>query len=56
MGLRKFSLCAGFSNIKFTTTTEVYPDSPKITNAICVDAKVAAINDGLDHLLSLRHK
>lgn len=51
--LKKLSLCAGFSNAKFTTTTEVYPDSPKVTDAICVDAQVAAIVGGLDYLKSL---
>jgi hypothetical protein len=49
--LKKLSLCAGFSNAKYTTTTEVYPDSPKVTDAICVDAQVAAIKGGLAYLL-----
>jgi hypothetical protein len=48
--LKKLSLCAGFSNANFTTTTEVYPDSPKVTDAICVDAQVAAIKGGLNYL------
>lgn len=48
--VKKISLCAGFSNAKFTTTTEVYPDSPKVTDAICVDAQVAAIKGGLGYL------
>ena len=48
--LKQLSLCAAFSNAKFTTTTEVYPDSPKVTDAICVDAQVAAIKGGLDYL------
>lgn len=46
--LKKLFLCAGFSDAEFTTTTEVYPDSPKATPAICVDAQVAAIQGGLD--------
>lgn len=49
--LKKLSLCAGFSNAPYTTTTEVYPDSPKVTDAICVDAQVAAIKGGLDYLI-----
>jgi hypothetical protein len=49
--LKKLSLCAGFSNAKFTTTTEVYPDSPKVTDAICVEAQVAAVTGGLDYVL-----
>jgi len=48
--LRKLSLCAGFSNAKYTTTTEVYPDSPRVTAENCVDAQVAAIKGGLDYL------
>ena len=48
--LKALSLCAGFSNAKFTTTTEVYPDSPKSSDAICIDAQVAAITGGLDYL------
>jgi hypothetical protein len=48
--LKKLFLCAGFSNAQFTTTTEVYPDSPKVTDEICVEAQVAAIKGGLDYL------
>ncbi|WP_408095589.1 M14 family metallocarboxypeptidase [Peredibacter sp. HCB2-198] len=48
--LKALSLCAGFSSAKYTTTTEVYPDSPKVTDAICNDAQVAAIKGGLDYL------
>jgi hypothetical protein len=48
--LKKLFLCAGFSGAPFTTTTEVYPDSPKVTPQICVDAQVAAIRGGLDFL------
>jgi hypothetical protein len=49
--LKKLSLCTGFSNAKYTTTTEVYPDSPKVTAENCVDAQVAAIKGGLDYLI-----
>jgi len=48
--LKKLSLCAGFSNAKFTTTTEVYPDGPNITAEICIEAQVAAICGGLDYV------
>jgi hypothetical protein len=51
--LKKLGLCAGFSDALFTTTTEVYPDSPRVTPAICIDAQVAAISGGLGYLLSL---
>lgn len=46
-------LCAGFSNAKYTTTTEVYPDSPRVTDAICVEAQVAAVRGGLDYISSV---
>jgi len=49
--VKKLFLCAGLSNAKFTTTTEVYPDSPNVTDDDCTDAQVAAINGGLDYLL-----
>lgn len=48
--VKKLLLCAGFSNALFTTTTEVYPDSPRVTPENCVDAQVAAITGGLDFL------
>lgn len=52
--LKKLSLCAGFSNAAYTTTTEVYPDSPKVDDAECVDAQVAAVRGGLNFLLEPR--
>lgn len=51
--LKKLSLCAGFSAARYTTTTEVYPDSPKVTDDICVDAQVAAIRGGVDYLKTI---
>jgi len=48
--MKKLSLCGGFSNAEYTTTTEVYPDSPKATDEICIMAQVAAIKGGLDFL------
>jgi hypothetical protein len=48
--LKKLFLCAGFSDAEFTTTTEVYPDSPRVTDQICIDAQIAAITGGLDYL------
>ncbi|HXH31946.1 MAG TPA: M14 family metallocarboxypeptidase [Bacteriovoracaceae bacterium] len=49
---KKLFLCGGFSKATFTTTTEVYPDSPKVTETLCLDAQVAAIRGGLDYILS----
>lgn len=48
---KKLFLCAGFSDAEFVTTTEVYPDSPKVTEEDCDKAQVAAICGGLDHIL-----
>ncbi|WP_394133132.1 M14 family metallocarboxypeptidase [Shewanella maritima] len=50
---KKLGLCAGMTNNQFNTTTEVYPDSPKVSSEQCNDAQVAAIIGGLDYLLSL---
>lgn len=48
--MKKLSLCGGFSDAEYTTTTEVYPDSPKATDEICIQAQVAAIVGGLEYL------
>lgn len=48
--MKKLFLCGGFSDAEYTTTTEVYPDSPKATDEICILAQVAAISGGLDYL------
>lgn len=52
--MKKLFLCGGFSGAQFSTTTEVYPDSPKVTDANCVDAQVASIRGGLDYIVGLR--
>lgn len=44
-------LCAGITGARFTTTTEVYPDSPRATAQQCNDAQVAAVTAALDHAL-----
>ncbi len=49
--VKRIFLCAGLSGAKYATTTEVYPDSSKVTAAICVDAQIAAIEGGLDYLI-----
>ena len=45
-------LCAGITGARFTTTTEVYPDSPRATPAQCNAAQVAAVRAALDYALS----
>ncbi|MFA5683823.1 MAG: M14 family metallocarboxypeptidase [Lysobacteraceae bacterium] len=51
---RPLGLCAGISGAPFTTTTEVYPDSPRATPQQCNDAQVAAVCAALDHALTAR--
>ncbi len=49
---KKLGLCGGMTNARFTTTTEVYPDSARVTAAICNAAQVAAVRAALDHVLA----
>jgi hypothetical protein len=51
--LKKLFLCAGVTDATYTATTEVYPDSPKANDQICIDAQIKAITGGLDHLLKI---
>ncbi|NWN90272.1 hotdog fold thioesterase [Marinobacter adhaerens] len=41
--LRQLGLCAGITNASYRTTTEVYPDSPRVTPAQCNAAQVVAV-------------
>jgi hypothetical protein len=49
---KALGLCAGLTDAPYTTTTEVYPDSPRATPAQCVDAQVAAVVAAIDHALA----
>jgi len=40
---KALGLCAGMTDARFTTTTEVYPDSPRATPEQCNAAQVAAV-------------
>ncbi|HEU5136723.1 MAG TPA: M14 family metallocarboxypeptidase [Steroidobacteraceae bacterium] len=40
--LRALGLCAGITGARYTTTTEVYPDSPRATPEQCNEAQVVA--------------
>ena len=44
-------LCAGATDARFTTTTEVYPDSPRATPEQCNAAQVAAVCAAIDFSL-----
>ncbi|EPM4285018.1 M14 family metallopeptidase [Vibrio alginolyticus] len=48
----KLGLCGGVTNCVYGTTTEVYPDSPTVTDEECNDAQVAAAVGGLNYVLS----
>jgi len=41
--MKQWGLCAGISGARYTTTTEVYPDSPRATPEQCIAAQVAAV-------------
>jgi len=45
---KRLGLCTGFSDATYNTTTEVYPDSPRVDDKNCILAQVAAICSGLD--------
>ena len=48
----ELGLCAGMTGARFVSTTEVYPDSPKVTDEDCNAAQVAAVCAALDHALA----
>jgi hypothetical protein len=53
--LQGLGLCASITGAKYTTTTEVYPDSPRATPEQCIEAQVTAICAGLDFLMKNSH-
>ncbi|MCA8975604.1 MAG: M14 family metallocarboxypeptidase [Planctomycetes bacterium] len=50
---RELGLCMGLTGAPFTTTTEVYPDSPRVTDDECNRAQIAALRGALDHVLAV---
>ncbi|MES2859332.1 MAG: M14 family metallocarboxypeptidase [Pseudomonadota bacterium] len=52
--LRQLGLCAGMTDARYKTTTEVYPDSPRATAESCNAAQVAAVRAGIDYVLAHR--
>jgi len=50
--VKQLGLCAGITNARYVTTTEVYPDSPRATPQQCNDAQVAAVRAALDFALA----
>lgn len=49
---KALGLCAGLTDARFTTTTEVYPDSPRATPAQCNAAQVAAVEAAIAFALA----
>ncbi|WP_285402980.1 M14 family metallocarboxypeptidase [Luteibacter sp. ME-Dv--P-043b] len=50
--VKALGLCAGITDARYVTTTEVYPDSPRATPQQCNDAQVAAVRAGFDYALA----
>jgi len=50
--LRELGLCAGITGARYTTTTEVYPDSPRATPEQCNTAQATAVCAALDFVLA----
>ncbi|MBK7862818.1 MAG: M14 family metallocarboxypeptidase [Archangiaceae bacterium] len=49
---KKLGLCAGMTAARYTTTTEVYPDSPRATAEQCAAAQMAAVGAALQFALT----
>jgi hypothetical protein len=49
---KSLGLCAGLTEALYTTTTEVYPDSPRATPEQCVDAQVEAVRAAVGVVLA----
>lgn len=49
--LRQLGLCAGITDARYKTTTEVYPDSPRATVEQCNAAQAAAVCAAIDFAL-----
>lgn len=49
--VKSLGLCAGLTGARFTTTTEVYPDSPRTTPEQCNEAQATAVRAGLEFAL-----
>jgi hypothetical protein len=52
--LKSLGLCASLTGARYTTTTEVYPDSPRATPEQCNAAQVAAVCAAIDFVLAQR--
>jgi hypothetical protein len=48
--MQALGLCACITGARYTTTTEVYPDSPRATPEQCIAAQVTAVCAGLEFI------
>lgn len=49
--ISKLGLCTGMTNCIYSSTTEVYPDSPTVDDENCIQAQIAAVCSGLDYVI-----
>jgi hypothetical protein len=50
--MRALGLCASISGARYTSTTEVYPDSPRASPEQCIAAQVAAVCAAVEFVLA----
>ncbi|OEY65971.1 M14 family metallocarboxypeptidase [Marinobacter sp. X15-166B] len=50
--IKQLGLCASITGAPYTTTTEVYPDSPRVTPEQCNAAQVTAVRAAIDYALA----
>lgn len=53
---RQQGICSGWTQARYVTTTEVYPDSPRLTPQLCIDVQLAALCAGFDFVLKTETK
>lgn len=49
--MKELGLCAGITGARYTSTTEVYPDSPRATPEQCIASQVAAVCAAVDFVI-----
>src|SRR4030095_16310952 len=52
--VRELGLCTGITDARYTTITEVYPDSPRASPEQCTAAQVAAVCAAIE--FALKHR
>ncbi len=53
---KALGLCCSAMGARYATTTEVYPDSPRAMDEICIHAQVLAIVGASEYVLSCNGK